>query len=83
MALTALDIGPGDEVIVPAFTWIATSNVVLYCGATPVFCDVNEKTFNIDIEQISKKITSNNQTKLILVQPLEFFSLSNYGLHSN
>lgn len=65
LALTALDIGPGDEVIVPAFTWIATSNAVLYCGATPVFCDVNEKTFNIDIEQISKKITS--KTKVIII----------------
>src|SRR3954469_7086344 len=37
LALAALDIGPGDEVIVPAFTWVATANVVLYVGATPVF----------------------------------------------
>lgn len=36
LILTALDIGPGDEVIVPAFTWVSTANVVLYCGATPI-----------------------------------------------
>ena len=65
LALSALDIGPGDEVIVPAFTWIATSNVVLYCGATPIFCDVDTTTFNIKIDEISKKITS--KTKAIIV----------------
>ena len=48
LALAAIGIGPGDEVIVPAFTWIATANVVLYCGATPVFSDVDPHTFNID-----------------------------------
>ena len=42
-ALAALGIGPGDEVIVPAFTWVATANVVLYCGATPVLCDVEPR----------------------------------------
>ena len=42
LILVALGIGPGDEIIVPAFTWIATANVVLYCGATPVFVDVDE-----------------------------------------
>ena len=41
LALAALGIGPGDEVIVPAFTWIATANAVVYCGATPVFVDVD------------------------------------------
>ena len=37
LILTALGIGPGDEVIVPAFTWVSTANVVLYCGAIPIF----------------------------------------------
>src|SRR5579863_6479674 len=48
LMLAALEIGPGDEVIVPAFTWVATANVVLYCGATPVLVDVDRATFNLD-----------------------------------
>ena len=48
LALHALGIGPGDEVIVPAFTWIATANVVEYCGARPVFVDVDMATYNLD-----------------------------------
>ena len=43
LVLAALGIGPGDEVIVPAFTWVATANVVVYCGATPVFADVDRE----------------------------------------
>jgi perosamine synthetase len=65
LALIALGVGPGDEVIVPAFTWIATANVVLHCGATPVFVDVDRKTFNIDPELIANKIT--DKTKAIIV----------------
>jgi len=64
LALVVLDIGPGDEVIVPAFTWVSTANVVLYQGAKVVFCDVDPKTFNIDPVQLSKKITPN--TKAIM-----------------
>ena len=64
LALAALGIGPGDEVIVPAFTWVATANVVLYCGATPVFVDVSCETFNIDVAQIADKITK--RTKAII-----------------
>lgn len=58
LILAAMDIGPGDEVIVPAFTWIATANVILYCGATPVFVDVDAATFNLDPAQIAGKITA-------------------------
>ena len=47
-AVHALGAGPGDEVIVPAFTWIATPNAVAYTGATPVFCDIDLATFNLD-----------------------------------
>lgn len=64
LALLALDIGPGDEVIVPAFTWVATANVVLYCGATPVLADIDPRTFNIDPEQVAQKLTAN--TKAII-----------------
>ncbi|MHB8671185.1 MAG: DegT/DnrJ/EryC1/StrS family aminotransferase [Acidimicrobiales bacterium] len=48
LALLALGIGPGDEVVVPAFTWIATAQAVAYCGATPVFVDVLPDTYNMD-----------------------------------
>ncbi|SDT91059.1 dTDP-4-amino-4,6-dideoxygalactose transaminase [Geopseudomonas guangdongensis] len=57
LALAGLGIGPGDEVIVPAFTWVATANVVLYCGATPVFVDVDPLTFNLDLKQVKAKIS--------------------------
>src|SRR5436309_8475442 len=48
LILTALGAGPGDEVIVPSFTWVATANVVVHCGATPVFVDVDPCSYNID-----------------------------------
>jgi perosamine synthetase len=64
LALAALGVGPGDEVIVPAFTWVATANVVLYCGATPVFIDVDATTYNLDVELLAGKITKN--TKAII-----------------
>jgi perosamine synthetase len=57
LALAALGIGPGDEVIVPAFTWVATANVVLYCGATPVLADVDRSTFNIDVADCARRVT--------------------------
>jgi len=57
LILAAMEIGPGDEVIVPAFTWIATANVVLYCGATPVFVDIDPATFNIDPAKIKSRIS--------------------------
>lgn len=57
LALKALNVGPGDEVIVPAFTWIATANVVVHCGATPVFADVRPDTYNIDPESVAARIS--------------------------
>src|ERR1019366_4169934 len=58
----------GDEVILPAYTYCATANVIIHCGATPVFVDVNASDFNISIEQIEKAITS--KTKVIM--PVDF-----------
>ena len=72
LSLAALGLGPGDEAIVPAFTWISTANVVEHLGAKIVFCDVDLETFNIDIQQIESKITS--KTKAIL--PVHLFGLS-------
>lgn len=64
LALRAAGVGPGDEVITTPFTFIATAEAVSYVGAVPVFVDVRPDTFNIDVEQIEKKITS--RTKAIL-----------------
>jgi perosamine synthetase len=57
LALTALGVGPGDEVLVPSMTYVATANAVRYCGATPVFVDSQPDTFNIDPEDIERRIT--------------------------
>lgn len=57
LALVVLGLKPGDEVIVPTVTYIATANAVHYCGATPVFVDVCPDTLNIDPQQIQSKIT--------------------------
>jgi dTDP-4-amino-4,6-dideoxygalactose transaminase len=64
LILAAMGIGPGDEVIVPAFTWVATSNVVLYCGATPVLADVARDTYNIDPAEVARKLSP--RTKAVI-----------------
>ncbi|TAH62848.1 MAG: aminotransferase class I/II-fold pyridoxal phosphate-dependent enzyme, partial [Gottschalkiaceae bacterium] len=57
-ACYAAGIGEGDEVITTPITFAASSNCVLYSGGIPVFADINEKTFNIDVDDIAKKITN-------------------------
>ncbi|EDY85624.1 Cys/Met metabolism pyridoxal-phosphate-dependent enzyme [gamma proteobacterium HTCC5015] len=64
IALMAADIGPGDEVITPGFTFIATAEAVAVVGAKPVYIDVQENTYNLDPEQIESLITPN--TKAII-----------------
>jgi perosamine synthetase len=64
LILAALGVGPGDEVIVPSFTWVATANAVVYCGATPVIADVNRTTFNIDPAEVARRITG--KTKAVI-----------------
>lgn len=64
IALMALDIGPGDEVIVPDLTWVATANAVRYVGAVPVFADIELDSWNIDATSAEKLITS--KTKAII-----------------
>ncbi len=61
-------VGEGDEVILPAYTYSATANVVIHCGAKPVFVDVNADDFNINVSNIENAITAN--TKVIM--PVDF-----------
>src|SRR3954453_13625447 len=58
IALMALDLQPGDEVITPSFTFIATTEVVALLRLKPVFAEVDKQTFNIDVESLRKVITS-------------------------
>ena len=71
LALLAVSTGPGDEVIVPAFTWVASANAVLYCGATPIFVDVDPLTFNMDVEQALAAVTERTRA----VMPVHLFGL--------
>jgi perosamine synthetase len=64
IGLMALDIGPGDEVIVPDQTWVATANAVRYVGATPIFADVELDTWNLDPNSVERLIT--DKTKAIM-----------------
>jgi len=72
LALKVLGIGPGDEVIVPAFSYIATANVVELTGATPVFVDIDLSTYNINVEAIEAAVTE--KTKAII--PVHEFGLA-------
>ena len=69
LALTALGIGPGDEVITTPFTFIASSNAITFNGAIPIFVDIDINTYNIDPEKIRKAIT--DKTKAIM--PVHIF----------
>jgi perosamine synthetase len=65
VALVLLGVGPGDEVLLPSYTHIATANSVRYTGATPVFVDIRPDTYNLDEDQLEAAITP--ETKVILV----------------
>ncbi|WP_116644295.1 DegT/DnrJ/EryC1/StrS family aminotransferase [Salinivibrio sp. HTSP] len=68
IALMALEIGPGDEVIIPGFTYIATAETVALLGAKPIYVDIDERTYNINPEAIEPAITS--KTKAIMAVSL-------------
>lgn len=68
MALLILKIGPGDEVLVPSFSYIASTNCVVHAGATPVFVDIDARTYNIDPHDIENKITKKTRAILVVHQ---------------
>lgn len=72
--LKAMNIKPGDEVILPAYTCVVVPNAILYLGAIPIYVDIDPETFNANIDQIKKAIT--NKTKVIICQ-------NTFGLSSN
>jgi perosamine synthetase len=73
LALLALDVRPGDLVVVPSYSWVATANVIELCGARPVFTDIRPDTFNMDaqhldeiVERLSSNKATSNRVKAIL-----------------
>jgi dTDP-4-amino-4,6-dideoxygalactose transaminase len=83
LSLVALGVGPGDEVITSSITWPATANVIVHCGATPVFADVRDDTLNIDPPHVAELV--NERTKAILPvdlygQPADLDPLRDLGL---
>lgn len=71
IAVAALGLGPGDEVIVPGYTWISTANVVEYMGARPIFCDVDLATFNVDPAAMEALVTE----RTVGLLPVHLFGL--------
>jgi len=72
LCLAALGIGPGDEVIVPSFTYVATANAVEHTGARAVFCDIDPATFNMDVASLRRRITG--RTRAVI--PVHLFGLA-------
>lgn len=76
LALKVLDIGPGDSVLLPAFSFPATANVISWVGAEPVFTDINSETWNMDLDCIKERLKnlSNSQIKKIkAIMPVQTF----------
>src|SRR5579885_2970401 len=83
LSLVALGVGPGDEVITSSLTWPATANVIVHCGATPVFADVRADTLNVDPERVRELLS--DRTKAIVPvdlygQPADLDELAALGL---
>ena len=78
MVLMAKEVGPGDAVLCPSFTFCATGEAVALTGATPVFVDVDEATFNIDAASLKRGIATAKQRGLkpVAVIPVDLFGQS-------
>jgi perosamine synthetase len=86
MALKAMGIKDGDEVIVPDFTFIASSNAVILAGGNPVFCDIDKQTFNIDLDSAKKVLTHNTKAIMpvhIYGQAVDMSSVLSFALDNN
>lgn len=86
LIVKALGLGPGDEVLVPSFTFAASINVLLYENVKPVFCDIEDSTYNLDPSKLEERITS--RTKAILAvdvfgHPAEWESISSMAAKHN
>ena len=66
LLVKALDLGPGDEVLVPSFTFVASVNAILFAGAAPVFVDVTVDTYNLDPEDLERKITPRSRAIMVV-----------------
>jgi dTDP-4-amino-4,6-dideoxygalactose transaminase len=75
LALEALGIGRGDKVIVPSFTYVASANAVEYTGAEPIFCDIDLKTFNIDLAKVEEILKSDKGGTIKAIMPVHLFGL--------
>ncbi|MFK8038849.1 MAG: DegT/DnrJ/EryC1/StrS family aminotransferase [Crocinitomicaceae bacterium] len=73
-------VGPGDEVIIPAYTYCSTANVVIHCGAKPVMVDSSESDFNLSVDAIKKAITP--QTKVIMPVDISGFPADYDSIHN-
>jgi dTDP-4-amino-4,6-dideoxygalactose transaminase len=83
LALDALEIGPGDEVICPAFTFYATAESIARRGATPVFADIDPQTLNVELEDVAAKITPRTRAIMpvhLFGRPLEIEPLLAHGI---
>jgi perosamine synthetase len=65
LSLLASGVGKGDEVIIPSLTWCSTANAAIYCGAMPVFCDIDEKTLCLTVDNVLQQVTK--KTKAVMV----------------
>jgi len=77
LALLAVGVKPGDVVVVPSFTWVSTANAVEYCGATPLFCDIDPATYNLDPVSTEKVIKEslNKGFPVKAIIPVHLFGL--------
>ena len=66
LPLVAIGAGPGDEVVVPAFTFFATAEAVSYTGATPVFADIEPETFNLSLQSLKDKVTARTRAVIVV-----------------
>jgi perosamine synthetase len=80
LSLLALNVRPGDFVLVTSYSWIATANVIELCGATPIFVDINQKTFNMDPDQLEATLTRLFRNKTISTRIKCIIPVHTFGL---